>query len=306
MRYINPKTDFGFKKIFGSEESKEILISFLNAIIYENQEIIDDLEIIDPYQAPEIKGRKYTYLDVKARLKDGTKVIIEMQLLNAEFFEKRILYNTAKAYALQLSKGQEYPQLTPVIAVTITDFILFKEFPAYRSCFVLKETTYLTDYLEKDFKLIFVELTKFEKPIEELESLAEKWIYFLKSANKIESIPDNIKTISSLERAFEIAERSNLTELELDEVIKEEMFIEEQKGAITLAKKEGIEEGKQEGRQEGKIELIMMLLNQKHGIIPSKITSKIQQVSPAKINQLITELLTIENLNQLQSWLENY
>jgi predicted transposase/invertase (TIGR01784 family) len=51
MRYINPKTDFAFKKIFGSEESKEILISFLNAIIYENQEIIEDLEIIDPYQA---------------------------------------------------------------------------------------------------------------------------------------------------------------------------------------------------------------------------------------------------------------
>lgn len=123
MRYINPKTDFGFKKIFGSQESKDILISFLNAIIYENQNIIDDLEIIDPYQAPLIKGNKYRSLDVKANLKNGTKVIIEMQILNTEAFKKRVFYNAAKAYSIQLNKGDEYPKINPVIAITITDFI---------------------------------------------------------------------------------------------------------------------------------------------------------------------------------------
>ncbi len=60
--YINPKTDFAFKKIFGSKQSKDILISFLNAILYQSRPIIEDLEILDPYQAPRIKGIKDSYL----------------------------------------------------------------------------------------------------------------------------------------------------------------------------------------------------------------------------------------------------
>lgn len=99
MRFINPKTDFAFKKIFGSEESKDILISFLNALLYDGQPTIEDLLILDPYLAPRIRGIKSTYLDVKAKLNDCTTVIIEMQVLNVEAFEKRILYNAAKAYS---------------------------------------------------------------------------------------------------------------------------------------------------------------------------------------------------------------
>ncbi|MEL7039641.1 MAG: Rpn family recombination-promoting nuclease/putative transposase, partial [Cyanobacteria bacterium J06592_8] len=78
MRFINPKTDYAFKKIFGSAESKNILISFLNALIYEGNSIIEDLEIINPSLPPQLEGLKDTYLDVKAKLKNGTLVIIEM------------------------------------------------------------------------------------------------------------------------------------------------------------------------------------------------------------------------------------
>ncbi|HBB35979.1 MAG TPA: transposase, partial [Cyanobacteria bacterium UBA9273] len=95
--FINPKTDLAFKKIFGSKQSKDILISFLNAIVYNEQDTIKDLVILDPYQAPKIKGMKDSYLDVKATLVDNTTVIIEMQVLNVLGFEKRVLYNAAKA-----------------------------------------------------------------------------------------------------------------------------------------------------------------------------------------------------------------
>jgi predicted transposase/invertase (TIGR01784 family) len=78
MIFINPKTDYAFKKIFGSSESKDILISFLNAMIYEGNSIIEDLEIINPNLPPRVQGLKDTYLDVKAKLKNGTIVIIEM------------------------------------------------------------------------------------------------------------------------------------------------------------------------------------------------------------------------------------
>ena len=81
MRFINPKIDFAFKKIFGSAQSNDILISFLNALLYEGRSIIESLEILDPYLGPQIAGVKNSYLDVKALLNDGTFVIIEMQVL---------------------------------------------------------------------------------------------------------------------------------------------------------------------------------------------------------------------------------
>ena len=80
MVFINPKTDFAFKKIFGSPQSKDILINFLNAILYQEQDIIQDLEILDPYQAPRIKGIKDSFLDVKAVITGDKTVIIEMQV----------------------------------------------------------------------------------------------------------------------------------------------------------------------------------------------------------------------------------
>ena len=139
MIFINPKTDFAFKKIFGSEQSKGILTSFLNGILYAGDSIIQDLIILDPYQAPKILGIKSSYLDIKARLSNGNWVIIEMQVLNVEGFEKRVLYNATKTYSAQLRKGDEYGVHSPVIAITITDFKMFDDIDRPISRFVLKE-----------------------------------------------------------------------------------------------------------------------------------------------------------------------
>src|SRR5215210_2794489 len=168
MRFINPKTDFAFKKIFGSDRSKGILISFLNALLYGEQPVIVDLEIIDPYLAPKIQGMKDTFVDVRARLQDGHRVIIEMQVLNVEGFEKRVLYNAAKAYSTQLLVGESYKQLHGVVALTITDFVMFPDCPDLQSAYALKEKTRLTNYPEGDLELVFVELPKFKKSLEEL------------------------------------------------------------------------------------------------------------------------------------------
>lgn len=125
MQFLDVKTDFAFKKVFGSEQSKDILIDFLNATIdfEEKNTVVTDLIIVDPYQIPLLKGMKESYVDVKAILSNQTKVIIEMQVLNVEGFEKRVLYNAAKLYSTQLKKAQSYPSLEPIIALTITDFM---------------------------------------------------------------------------------------------------------------------------------------------------------------------------------------
>jgi len=242
MIFINPKTDFAFRKIFGSEQSKDILISFLNALLYNANPTIEDLEILNPYLAPQIRGIKDTYLDVKAKITGNKTVIIEMQVLNVEGFEKRILYNAAKAYSIQLEAGENYTLLNPVIALTITDFEIFPNFDKVISRFALKEQDYLVDYSIYDIELVFVELPKFNKSLDELETLTDKWIYFLKNARTLETIPEIMGEVPEIQKAFEIANQANFNRDELEDLQKREIFIQDQRNAITKAVNQAVKQ----------------------------------------------------------------
>ncbi|MEM8806808.1 MAG: Rpn family recombination-promoting nuclease/putative transposase [Cyanobacteria bacterium P01_G01_bin.38] len=251
LTFINPKTDFAFKKIFGSPQSKDILISFLNAILYQEQPTIQDLTVLDPYQAPRIAGIKDSYLDVKAELTDHTSVIIEMQVLNVLGFEKRVLYNAAKAFSIQLGVGEDYTQLNPVIALTITDFEMFENSVKVISRYRLKEKDDLTDYSD-DIELVFAELPKFTKTLNQLNTLTDKWLYFLKSANQLEKIPPNLDNVAEIHHAFEVARQSRLSKDELELLEKREIFLHDSRNAIRKAKLVGEAKGRAEGRAEGR------------------------------------------------------
>lgn len=247
MRFINPKTDLAFKKIFGSDASKEVLLDFLDSLLYGHQGIITDLEIINPWLAPKIRGVKDTYLDVRVRLKDGRQVIIEMQVLNIEGFEKRILYNAAKAYSVQLPSGADYTELAPVIALTLTDFMMFEGHGSYLSRFVLKEKDFLLDYPQEDLELVFIELPKFQKSLENLETQAERWLYFIQHAKDLTVIPSEFADDSPLHQAFELANAAQLTPEEEDDLEKREFFIHDQRNAMIKAVKQGVKQGIEQG-----------------------------------------------------------
>jgi len=291
MIFINPKIDFAFKKIFGSEDSKDILISFLNSLIYEAHPVIQDLEIINPYLAPKIRGIKDTYLDIKAKIRDSeskeeSTVIIEMQVLNIEGFEKRILYNAAKSYSTQLSSGQGYQLLNPVIALTITDFVMFNELDSVTSKFILKEKDFLIDYPIYDIELIFVELPKFKKDESELENNIDKWLYFLNNARKLRDVPDSMGNIPEFQKAFYIANQANLSLDELEDQEKSEIFIQDQKGAIAKAISQSLEEGRQQGMQEGRQEGLQEGAKQKTYEIARKLLGVIDEPMIAQMTGL--------------------
>ena len=298
MIFINPKIDFAFKKIFGSEDSKDILISFLNSLIYEAKPVIQNLEILNPYVAPKIRGLKDTYLDIKAKIIDRETneqrtVIIEMQVLNVEGFEKRILYNAAKSYSIQLTTGQGYNLLNPVIALTITDFVMFADLPTVTSRFVLKEKDFLIDYPIYDIELIFVELPKFKKELAALETIIDKWLFFLNNARKLQDVPSSMDNIPEIKKAFYIANQANLNLDELEEQEKSEIFIQDQRGAITKAARESLEQGRQEGRQEGLEEG----LKQKAEEIAMKLLGVLDDRSIAEMTGL-----TLEAVQSLRSF----
>ena len=248
MKFLDIKTDYAFKKVFGSIENKDVLIEFLNSIL-DLKYAIADLTIVDPYNIPMLKGMKDTFVDVKAILEDNSKVIIEMQVLNHESFEKRVLYNIAKNYSAQLDSGDKYHLLNPVIAITITDFIMFDDIKNYISYFKLLEKKEFIKYSD-DIELIFIELPKFNKDLKKLSTIQEKYIYFIKNAENLEYIP---KELENLKKAFNIANEANLTKEELELQYKRKEFISIQKLAIVKAENEG--------RMKEKIEIAKNLLD---------------------------------------------
>ncbi|NEQ12290.1 MAG: Rpn family recombination-promoting nuclease/putative transposase, partial [Moorea sp. SIO4E2] len=322
-----------FKKIFGSSESKEVLISFLDALIYRGESRINDLEIIDPYNAGYTTELKDTYLDVKAVLNDGSTVIIEMQVLNLPAFDKRVIYNLAKTYSNQLKSGQGYSKLKPVIALTITDFTMFEQTSGYLTRFLFQEEQEKFIYQNQDLTMVFVELPKFSRRLEDLETASEKWIYFLKEAPNLEAIPDtfldavahggnpqdraaSLSEIPGIAQALTIANQANMSRKDLDELHKREVFMEDRKGEIRQALEEGKQEGREQGREEGKQEgreearllmqgLISRQLEGKLGAIPSEILDKIQQLSLDQLEGLGVAMADFTTSVDLSNWLRD-
>lgn len=304
MPFISAHTEFGFKKIFASPQSKDILISFLNAMLYDAQPTIEDLEIIDPYAAPSVTGFKDTYLDVKAKITGNKTVIIEMQVINVEAFTKRVVYNAAKTYATQLKRREGYSKLNPLIALTITDFILFENTEKFLSHFVFKEVEENFEYY-REIELVFVELPKFNKKLEQVENLIQSWIYFIKNAPELEEIPDKLASVPEIQAAFNIANRSTLNLDELASLEKREMFFEDQRGAVIKGMQEGRQEGRQEGLIEGQTALILRQIARRTGEIQPEIQTRIQQLSLEQLEDLGEILLDFTSQEDLIAWLES-
>ena len=253
MRFLDVKTDFAFKKVFGSAASTEILVDFLNAVLeYPPERAITELSIVDPYQIPLLKGMKDTYVDVKAHLADGRQVIIEMQVLNVAGFEQRVLLNAAKSYSLQLQQGEDYGLLNPVIALTLTDFNMFDN-KVLTHRFKLIDKAQLVEYSD-DIELVFVELPKFILAEDELQSHKDRWLYFVKHAGDLRFIPESLAHEPLIQQAFNIANTAGLSAEELDAQFKRHDFILLQRGALKKAEQDGIEKGRAEGREEGLVE----------------------------------------------------
>ncbi|WP_026794582.1 MULTISPECIES: Rpn family recombination-promoting nuclease/putative transposase [Planktothrix] len=312
MKFINPKTDYAFKKIFGSDQSQDILISFLNAIVYQGETFITSLEIIDPYAPGRISGLKTTYFDVKAQLNNGENVLIEMQAFNVPAFGKRILYNTAKMYVNQLKLREVYPELRAAIGVAVTDFIMFNEHNKVISQFTLKEDELQVNYQHSPLKLVFVELPKFNKTLEELTTITDKWLYFLRKAPDLEVVPESMLIVPEIEKAFAIADRVNLSLEEVDDLEKREQFERERIGAIELGKAqgrtegrtEGIQIGEQIGEQRGKINLIKRQLKRQLGELNQSIEDSLSQLTSEQLSALAEAIFDFSSVGDLSSWLE--
>ena len=293
-KFLDPKNDVAFRKIFGSEKHKDILIHFINDILeLKDQSQIEGVEFLSPIQDPEIAAKKQSIVDVLCRDKNGVQIIVEMQVAHTKCFEKRAQYYAAKAYSRQLNKGQEedgrYHNLKEVIFIAIADCIIFESKKEYKSDHVILDKNSYTNDL-KDFSFTFIELPKFTKTkIEELNSIIEKWCFFFKYASKT-SEADLEKLIGSdlvIKTAYEALNQFNWSETELIAYEQEIKRVRDNIAALEYQIDQAEARGKAEGEIKGIEKTAINMLKQNLDI---KLISSVTGISTDELLKLRSKL----------------
>ena len=263
MKFVDIKNDIAFRKIFGNDNKKIILISFLNAVMkLKGQNAIVDVEILNPYQLPIIRNLKASIIDVKAKDKQGKTYIIEMQVAEPDGLDKRLLYYASKEYAQQIESGEFYTKLKPVIFIGIFDF-RFTEGGKYLSHHAVCDVEN-GERTIKDMDFYFIELPSYNKPLLELTEVTDKWIYFIKNAENLDVIPENIDDEGLIE-AYQDANKHSWTKEELSAYDYAAMREQDERGkselAIRRAKEEGEKIGEKIGEEKKEIEAVIGFYN---------------------------------------------
>ena len=203
-RYINPYTDFGFKKIFGEEASKNLLVDFLNSILPESYRVAS-LELRPTEQLPDSFVDRKAIFDIACTSPSGEKFIVEMQKAKQRWFKDRALFCSSFVIQRQAQKGDWDFKLNPVIFVAILDFE-YDESQERREIerqVALKDQN--GDVFSESLQMVFLQMPLFTKTEVELMSHKDKWLYFLKNLESFDEIPAILRE-PIFEQAFEIAE----------------------------------------------------------------------------------------------------
>ena len=251
--FADPKADVIFKKIFGEQAHKDLLIALLDSLLeLDAAHRIVDIEYLSPEQLPHHPKLKLSILDVRCTDARGTRYDVEMQVIEVEGFEKRVVYNACKAYTTQLAVGQDYPALNDVIAVTICDFQLWREdegrpgVPMLSHWHMAETHSGATGLPQVQY--VFLELPKYRGG-DDPQTTVDKWAYFFRETRYLQRVPDALAQ-GPYAAALEVARVANLTEAEGTEYEREKMAVQDFRGGLSLAEKRGREEGREEGRRE--------------------------------------------------------
>jgi predicted transposase/invertase (TIGR01784 family) len=249
MKFVDVKNDVAFRKIFGNENRKEVLISFLNAVLLlEDERTIVSVEILTPYQLPALKGGKVTIVDLKARDQSGKNYIVEMQVAEVDGFHKRVLYYASTSYSSQIERGDLYEKLHPVFFIGILDFTITQNSDYISRHKILDIQT--GENLIADIEFNFIELPKFTKAPHELATIIDQWVYFIKNAENLDVIPDNVND-TGLKNAYEDAAKHNWTKSELEAYDYVLMREQDDRGRFSLGMRRALQQGMEQGIQQG-------------------------------------------------------
>ena len=251
-KYISLLTDFGFKRIFGTDLNKDLLISFLNAL-FEGSHVITDVKYLNTEHLGDIHTERKAIFDVYCETENGEKFIVEMQNAFQEFFKDRSLFYSTFPIREQGVKGSDWDfHLNHVYTIALLNFDMHD--PAFDRD-QLSHTVKLCDtYTHKVFydklDFIYVEIAKFDKTVDQLSTTFEKWLYVLKNLSRLDNQPQSLRD-KVFDRLFTQAEIAKFNPRELREYEDSRKAYRDLKNCLDTAMREGIEKGRTEGRAEG-------------------------------------------------------
>jgi len=257
-----PIIDIAFKKIFGVEENKDLLISLINSIVSKEDRAIE-VELLNPYNPKNFKRDKLSILDIKAKNQDGKHYNIEIQITDEADYDQRALYYWAKLYSGQLMEAKSYSSLNKTIGIHILNFISIPEAKKYHNIFRLteKETGF---HHFKDIELHTIELSKFEKVSEpdklseylkKVKTALDAWVTFLTRHELLDrkNLPKELSA-PAIKKALHTLDIMNFNKAEREEYEDHLKWLRMEDSALRKKGKDSFDEGKAEGKAEGKTE----------------------------------------------------
>ena len=294
-RYINPLTDFGFKRLFGTEPNKNLLIDFLNVIL-PPQHRVKDLT----YRSTENLGNtpldRKAVFDLYCQSEKGEKFIVEMQKAKHNYFKDRSIYYASFPIQDQAEKGDWNYKLDPVYTIGILDFVFDEDKNDDNLLHIVELKDQNCKVFYEKLKFIYLELPKFKKTIDQLNDHFDKWLFLLKHLPDLEEPPLPLQE-NVFMQLFEVARITNFSPSEREAYENSLKYYRDMNGVIETAREEGI--------QEGKRSLLLKQLSLKLGTIPNETKVLLHQLAPELLDTLSEALFDLESLEDLHSWLEN-
>jgi len=255
-KYINPFTDFGFKKLFGEEPNKDLLLDFLNELLKKHEGRIVELS----YSKNEHLGKgevdRKAVFDIYCQNERGEKFIVEMQKSKQNFFKDRSLYYATFPIQEQAQRSEWNYELKAIYSIGILDFVFEedkKNQDKYRyDVKLIDEETKKVFYDKLTF--IYLEMPKFNKSIDQLETKFDKWLFVLKNLSRLQNLPESLRD-KVFEKVFEVAEIAKFTKEEYISYEDSLKYYRDMKNSLDTARAEGKIEGIEQGKSERDLEI---------------------------------------------------
>jgi len=239
-RYINPFTDYGFKKLFGEEPNKDLLLDFLNVLLEEEQGEIKDLTYLKNEHLGTGELDRKAIFDLYCENERGEKFIVELQKTKQNFFKDRTVYYSTFPIREQAKRADWNYELKAVYTIAILDFVFDddKNDPAkFRYDIKLTDKETKEVFYDK-LTFIYLEMPKFNKAVEELETRFDKWLYVIRNLNRLDKVPDKLRE-RVFEKLFEIAEIARFTPDQVRSYEDSLKYYRDLKNSLDTAKEEG-------------------------------------------------------------------
>ena len=247
MRYLNPKADLTFKKVFG--EHPDLVASFLNALLpFDSpEERIEHVEYLPSELVPQTPLRKNSIVDVRCKDKRGRQFIVEMQMVWSSEFKQRVLFNASKAYVRQIAGGEDYELLQPVYSLNLVNDVFEPELEGYYHNYRIVHVEH-SDRIIEGLHFVFVELPKFTPHTYKEKKMHVLWLRYLTEIDeKTREVPQELLDNPDIKKAVAQLEESAFTDAQLRGYEKFWDTVSVEKTLINSAERKGRAEGRAEG-----------------------------------------------------------